>query len=43
MPNYDFRCDACTAEFEVSRPLSAAREPAHCPACGEPARRVFSP
>ncbi len=43
MPNYDFRCDSCTAEFEVSRPLSQAREPADCPACGARARRVFSP
>ncbi len=42
MPNYDFRCDACTAEFEVTRKVSAAREPADCPACGTRARRVFN-
>lgn len=42
MPIYPFACDACGAEFEVSRKLSAMRDPAACPACSEAARRVFT-
>lgn len=42
MPIYPFTCDACGAEFEVTRKLSAMRDPAPCPACGEAARRVFT-
>ena len=32
MPRYDYRCRACGDTFEVSRPMSAASEPAACPA-----------
>ncbi|MCK9485823.1 MAG: zinc ribbon domain-containing protein [Dehalococcoidia bacterium] len=39
---YPFHCDACGAEFEVSRKVSAMRDPAACPACGTDARRVFT-
>lgn len=42
MPIYPFACDACGAEFEVTRKLSAMRDPAACPACGKDARRVFT-
>jgi putative FmdB family regulatory protein len=42
MPIYPFACDACGAEFEVTRKLSAMRDPAACPACGADARRVFT-
>ena len=42
MPIYPYICDACGAEFEVSRKMSAMRDPAPCPACGEVARRVFT-
>lgn len=42
MPIYPFACDSCGAEFEVTRRLSAMREPAACPACGQPARRLFT-
>lgn len=42
MPIYPFACDACGAEFEVTRKISAMRDPAPCPACGEGARRVFT-
>lgn len=42
MPIYPFACDACGAEFEVSRKIAAMRDPAACPACGEAARRVFT-
>ncbi|WP_445187553.1 FmdB family zinc ribbon protein [Pseudonocardia sp. Cha107L01] len=37
MPRYEFRCRTCAnvgsaSVFEVSRPMSAAGEPATCPA-----------
>ncbi|MGN6522966.1 MAG: FmdB family zinc ribbon protein [Actinomycetes bacterium] len=32
MPRYDFRCRACGDTFEVDRPMSAAGDPAVCPA-----------
>jgi putative FmdB family regulatory protein len=31
MPRYEFRCRACGATFEVSRPMRAATDPAACP------------
>ncbi|MEV6344563.1 zinc ribbon domain-containing protein [Actinoplanes sp. NPDC051851] len=31
MPRYEFRCRACGATFEVSRPMREAGEPAACP------------
>ncbi|GLY03310.1 MULTISPECIES: zinc ribbon domain-containing protein [Actinoplanes] len=31
MPRYEFRCRACGATFEVSRPMSEAGQPAACP------------
>jgi putative FmdB family regulatory protein len=31
MPRYDYRCRACGDTFEVSRPMSAAREATPCP------------
>jgi putative FmdB family regulatory protein len=31
VPRYDFRCRECERTFEVSRPMSAASEPAPCP------------
>ncbi|WP_328462622.1 zinc ribbon domain-containing protein [Actinoplanes sp. NBC_00393] len=31
MPRYEFRCRACGATFEVSRPMSEASAPAACP------------
>ncbi|MWA03822.1 zinc ribbon domain-containing protein [Actinomadura sp. LD22] len=32
MPRYDYRCRACGATFEVSRPMINASDPAACPA-----------
>jgi putative FmdB family regulatory protein len=32
VPRYDFRCRECERTFEVSRPMSAAGDPAPCPA-----------
>jgi putative FmdB family regulatory protein len=31
VPRYDFRCRQCEQTFEVSRPMSAAGDPARCP------------
>ncbi len=31
MPRYEYRCRACGATFEVSRPMSESRAPASCP------------
>jgi putative FmdB family regulatory protein len=31
MPRYDYRCRACGATFEVSRPMIDSAEPATCP------------
>ncbi|MFC6883917.1 MULTISPECIES: FmdB family zinc ribbon protein [Actinomadura] len=31
MPRYDYRCRACGATFEVSRPMIEASAPAPCP------------
>lgn len=42
MPQYDYRCPACNESFEVSRPMGST-EPACCPVCGEPGKRVFTP
>jgi putative FmdB family regulatory protein len=32
MPRYEFRCRECADTFEVTRPMSAAGDPAPCPA-----------
>jgi putative FmdB family regulatory protein len=42
MPKYDFRCGTCGREFEVSRPISQATDPATCPDDGSAAQRVFT-
>jgi putative FmdB family regulatory protein len=42
MPVYAFSCEHC-GPFEVWRPLREATEPAHCPACEEPGRRIYTP
>ena len=41
MPRYAFACPSCGLEFEVSRSMSEAGNPAACPADGTPAERVF--
>ncbi len=41
MPLYDFRCPKCGLEFEVTRPISRASEPALCPWDKTPSERVF--
>jgi putative FmdB family regulatory protein len=42
LPLYDFRCPKCGLEFEVSRPISRASEPAHCPQDNTESERVFT-
>jgi putative FmdB family regulatory protein len=42
MPVYAFSCEHC-GPFEVRRPLREATEPAHCPACEELGRRIYTP
>lgn len=34
MAIYEYRCSACGNEFERTRPISEAGEPATCPSCG---------
>src|SRR5215467_206223 len=31
MPRYEYRCRACGATFELSRPMSQASDPCRCP------------
>jgi len=42
MPTYDYRCTACSERFEVTRAMNSNAEEC-CPACGAPAKRVFTP
>lgn len=42
MAQYEYQCDACNHEFELSRPMSQASEPAKCPKCGQLARKLVS-
>jgi putative FmdB family regulatory protein len=42
MALYDFRCTVCGLEFEVSRPMAQAAEPAFCPVDGAESRRFFT-
>ncbi|HWC30479.1 MAG TPA: zinc ribbon domain-containing protein [Dehalococcoidia bacterium] len=42
MPLYDFRCRKCGLEFEVSRPLARATDPAYCPMDSEESERIFT-
>ena len=42
MPLYDFRCPRCNLEFEVSRPMSRATEPAFCPVDSAECERIIT-
>jgi putative FmdB family regulatory protein len=42
MALYDFHCPRCGLDFEVSRSISQATEPAYCPSDGTEATRVFT-
>ena len=39
---YAFRCTTCALEFEVSRPVSDASNPAACPVDGAQAERIYT-
>lgn len=40
MPSYGFDCATC-GPFTLMRAMAASGEPAFCPRCHEPGRRVF--
>lgn len=40
MPTYDYGCERC-GPFSESHPMAEFATPQPCPACGEPAPRVF--
>jgi len=42
MALYDFRCSRCGLEFEVSRPIAQAADPAFCPVDGAESQRFFT-
>ncbi|MDV2990905.1 MAG: hypothetical protein N4J56_000559 [Chroococcidiopsis sp. SAG 2025] len=42
MPLYEFRCDDCGV-FDEWRSLAECNNPANCPTCEEPAKKVFAP
>ena len=42
MPLYPYHCDHCGLDFEVSRPMSKATEPASCPMDGTAGTRIFT-
>ncbi len=42
MPLYEFRCDDCGV-FDLWRGMAESSNPAHCPTCQTPGRRIFSP
>lgn len=42
MPLYEFRCHKC-GPFEKLLTIAECSSPMTCPACEEPAKRIFSP
>ncbi|MFC7656756.1 zinc ribbon domain-containing protein [Pseudonocardia benzenivorans] len=40
LPTYTFRCADC-GEYDLSRPMAEAGDPAPCPTCAGDSRRVF--
>ncbi len=41
MPLYEFKCDPCGV-FDQWRSMAESSQPADCPTCQAPARRLFS-
>ena len=43
MATYEYRCEVCSKELEVQRPIedTLARDP-YCPNCTVPMKRVYS-
>ncbi|GIW08627.1 MAG: hypothetical protein KatS3mg060_3432 [Dehalococcoidia bacterium] len=42
MPIYEYRCAEERKVFQLRRPMSGLDDPAACPDCGAPAKRVLS-
>ena len=42
MPRYEYACQQCETHFDMERPMVDAAQPATCPFCALPARRVFT-
>lgn len=42
MPIYEYRCGGCGKDFEQTRPIAQAGEPAACPDCGQPSQKLVS-
>jgi putative FmdB family regulatory protein len=42
MPIYEYRCAEERKLFQLRRPMSQLDDPAACPDCGAPAKRVLS-
>lgn len=42
MRRYDFECESCGERFDIERPTALAGDPAACPFCDLPAKRVFT-
>ena len=42
MPLYEYRCMACRSVTSYMRRTAKRNEPATCPECGMPARRIIS-
>ncbi len=42
MAIYEYSCPECAEEFEVMRPVSQVHQPACCPKCGAPGRKLVS-
>ena len=43
MPFYEFKCSHCGTGWDLFRPMKERDDPARCPDCAKPGRRVFSP
>ena len=43
MATYEYKCEACEAEFQKRMPMSQSSDPQDCPDCGAtPARKLIS-
>jgi putative FmdB family regulatory protein len=42
MPIYEYRCPSCGKDFELTRSIAQASEPAPCPACGKSSQKLVS-
>ncbi len=43
VPRYLYHCPACLQTFEIEKGMAAAADPALCPQCRQPGRRLFTP